>query len=136
MSDKLVVEFAGEDKQIIAVVFALHGGDNPPAAALTIADFLNQIAKLDEPRFNDAGLLAARFVVWQSGISKGPGELAFHDVVLIPRADDYGYQLARVYAQDDRPYVHIVRDKYSTWDELTDAATLLGQRNVDEPTTI
>lgn len=133
MSDKLVVEFVGEDKDVVAVVFALHGGDNPPAAALTIADFLNQVAKLDEPRFDDAGLLAARFVVWQSGISKGAGDLTFLDVVLISRADSYGYQLARVYAQDDRPYVHIVRDQYSTPDEMYEAAILLGQSSVDAP---
>ncbi len=133
MSDKLVVEFVGEDKQTVAVVFALHGGDNPPAAALTIADFLNRVAKLDEPRFDDAGLLAARFVVWQSGISKGAGELAFLDVVLIPRTESYGYQLARVHALPDRPYIHIVRDRYSTADEMYEAAILLGQPNVDEP---
>ncbi len=91
MSDKLVIEFIGEDKQTVAVVFAYHGGDNPAAAALTIADFLNQVEKLDEPRFDDAGLLAARFVVWQSSISNGAGELAFLDVSLISRAEEYGY---------------------------------------------
>lgn len=78
--------------------------------------------------------MAARFVVWQSGQSDGPGNLEFLDVSLTPRAEDYGYQLARIYARPDRPYLHIVRDIYSTDEEMAAAAILLRQPDVHEPT--
>lgn len=67
MSDKLVVEFydLSNSGAPTACVLACHGGDNPSQAATTLTDFLMAVAGISEPRFEDAGLLAARFVAWE-----------------------------------------------------------------------
>ena len=131
MSEKLIVEFYEQTSTSpVATVLSIHGGDNPVSAALTLCDFLNQISKLDRSDFNDAGLLAARFIIWHATHVDGPRGLEISDVMLIQNAKDYGYQTARVHALQERPYVEIVEDQYSTAEELESAAFLLRQSNV------
>jgi hypothetical protein len=133
MSDKLVVEFyCSEDSvQPVACVLACHGGDNPSSAATTLADFFDKLALLPESRFDDAALLAARFIVWESSKGAGSNPLDFCDVALHTFRESAGYQIARVYARGDRPYVHCVRDEWSSEQELIEAALILRQPNVD-----
>ena len=135
MSDKLVVEFyCPEDlTQPLACVLACHGGDNPSSAATTLADFFDKISSIPESRFDDAGLLAARFIAWEGSKGTGSGKFDFIDVALLPFEERYGYQTVRVYASDERPYVHCVRDESTTQQEMHEAAIILRQANVDPP---
>ena len=135
MSDKLIVEFyAAHDLATpAACVFAFHGGDNPSSAATTLADFFDALASLSDPRYNDASVLAARFVVWEACKSSESNRLDFNDVSITPFQEDYGYQVARVYTDDDRPYVHCVTDQWTTDGELLEAAIILGQPDVGPP---
>jgi len=132
MSDKLVVEFYGlEDAAIpVACVLACHGGDNPSSAATTLADFLDSVTTLSEPRFDDAGVLAARFVVWQAAQEADHDSLDFYGVALVPFQISHGYQTARVYADKRRPYVHCVSDEWTTSQELMEASIILRQDSV------
>src|SRR5438105_3204114 len=99
MSDKLIVEFYGtEDSAMpVACVLACHGGDNPSSAATTLTDFFDSVSVVPEPRFDDAGVLAARFVVWQSAQEADRGSLDFYGVVLVPFQTNSDYQTVRVH---------------------------------------
>ena len=133
MSDKLVVEFYDQFLPTpVATVLSLHGGDNPASAALTLCDFLGQIQKLEKPRFEDAGVLAARFIIWHSTHVGGKRGLEVYDAALIHQATDYGYQLARVYATEDRPSVEIVQDRYTTTEEWESAEIYLKALNLSQ----
>lgn len=135
MSDRLIIEFYSRvnSEQPVATVLALFGGDNPLSAATTLSDFFTRVSKLSRPRFDDAGLLAARFISWEGSKSAGADSLDFIDVVLQERVNVHGYQTARVYAQELRPYVHLVIDDYTACEELADAADVLSQRSVGPP---
>lgn len=131
MSDKLVVEFYDRlSPTPVATVLTLHGGDNPASAALTLCDFIGQVRVLQEPRFEDAGVLAARFIIWQTASVGGEKDIEPYEVTLIHPAIEYGYQLARVYANEGRPSIEIVRDQYTTPEEMTSAETLLKSLNL------
>ena len=132
MSDKLVVEFYGSKESTIPVacVVASYGGDNPSSGATTLSDFFDSISALAEPRFYDASVLAARFVVWQAIQESGQNPLECFSVFLIPFETVYGYQTVRVYADADRPYVHCVNDEWTTPQELMEAALILRQADV------
>jgi hypothetical protein len=108
----------------------LHGGDNPTSAALTLCDFIGQVRILKEPRLDDAGLLAVRFIIWQSAIVGGEKDIEGYEATLIHPETDYGYQLARVYANEAHLSVEIVRDQYTTPEEMTSAEILLKSLNL------
>jgi hypothetical protein len=129
MSDKLVVEFYCLENlaQPVASVLARHGGDNPSSAATTLADFFDTISALPESRFDDVGILAARFIAWESSRSAGLNPSDSIDVSLVPFQENYGYQTARVYARINRPYVHCVEDEWTTEQEMIEAAIILRQ---------
>jgi hypothetical protein len=135
MSDKLILEFYDPAPlhTFCACIYAAHGGDSPSSAAVTLLDFFEAVSSQLDPRWSDAGLLAAKFVVWESAKSSSPGSLDFIDVAVIPPQRTYGYQLVRLYTQDGRPHVHCVPDQWTTEQELRDAATILHQPNVDPP---
>lgn len=135
MSDKLTVEFYGPEDSAkpVACVLACHGGDNPSSAATTLADFFDSVSALAEPRFDDAGVLAARFVVWQTAQEANANSFDFYGVALVPFQTSYGYQTARVYACESRPYVHFVNDEWTTPQELMEASIILGQDSVGMP---
>lgn len=128
MSDKLVVEFydsSGSDTPI-ACVLACHGGDNPPQAATTLTDFFTAIAGVLDPRFEDAGLLAARFVAWEGQRGSGRRSFDFLDVAIIPPHQAHGYQVARVYAgRESHPRLELVRDQYTTTQEMEEAMAII-----------
>lgn len=125
MSDRLVIEFYDSGVSIpAAAVLVWYGGDNPADAALTISDFLQLISGLASPRFDSAGLLAARFIVWHGSHVERTG-LNISDIILITPAAVYQYQLARIYASPDGPRVEIVPDDYSTPGELKAAFEIL-----------
>jgi len=132
MSDKLIVEFynANEPEVPIACVLACHGGDNPSSAATTLADFFDSVSALPEPRFNDAGVLAARFVVWQALQEADRDSLDFNGLALVPFQTSNVYQTARVYAGKHRPYVHCVSDRWTTRQELREASIILRQTSI------
>jgi hypothetical protein len=132
MSDKLIVEFYSfEHPELpIACVLACHGGDNPSSAATTLADFFDSVSALSEPRFDDAGLLATRFIVWQAAQESERDSLDFSGVALVPFELSNGYQTVRVYAGNRRPYVHCVNDEWTTRRELVEAAIILRQDSV------
>jgi hypothetical protein len=132
MSDKLIVEFYSfEHPELpVACVLACHGGDNPSSAATTLADFFESVSALSEPRFGDAGLLAARFIVWQAAQELDRGSLDFSGVALVPFQPSNGYQTVRVYSGEHRPYVHCVKDEWTTRHELIEAAIILRQNSV------
>jgi len=135
MSDKLIVEFYAAYDLVTPTgcVLTCHGGDNPSSAATTLADFFDALAVLKDPRYEDAAVLAARFVFWEAGKSLESQPLDFDDVSLIPFQKDYGYQVARVYANNHRPYVHCVTDQWTTDQELFEAAILLRQPDAGRP---
>jgi len=135
MSDKLVVEFYDSKNSTapVACVLACHGGDNPSSAATTLSDFFADISHLAESRFDDASVLAARFVVWESGKGSSYRSFDFTDVGIMPFQETYGYQIARVYACGDLPYVHFVRDEWTSEQELVEAAIILRQDTVGSP---
>jgi hypothetical protein len=128
LSSKLVVEFYDSKKSAVPVACVLecHGEDNPSSAATTLNDFFATISGLTDRRFDEASTLAARFVVWQSAIGSGISPVDFNDVGIISFQEDYGFQIARVYAQKDRPHVEFVRDAWTTDHELYEAALILG----------
>jgi hypothetical protein len=134
MSDKLIVEFycANEPEVPVACVLACHGGDNPSSAATTLSDFFDSVSAASEPRYDDAGVLAARFVVWQAVQEQenDRDSLEFNGVVLIPFQTSHGYQTVRVYACKHRPYVHCVEDEWTTCRELIEASIILRQDNM------
>ena len=135
MSDRLVVEFYDRNDSLVPVVcvLALHGGDNPSSAATTLSDFFAEISGLQEARLEDLGLLAARFVVWESIKAAKHRPIDFIDVCIVPFQEIYGYQVARVYVHGRQPYVHFVQDEWSSEKELLEAALILGQDNVGPP---
>lgn len=135
MSSVVVVEFYDRSgSPPIGCAQAFHGGENPSMAATTLSDFFENVRRLPEPRMDDAGLLAARFVVWASGSRAMADELAFSDVAVIPYEKSYGYQVARVYpAEGSKPYVHMVVDEWTKDRELAEAAIILGQESVGPP---
>lgn len=135
MSDKLIVEFYESDDSVIptACVLACHGGDNPASAATTLADFFEELSSLRDPGHIDAGLLASRFVVFESSKGSGSSHLDFNDVSIVPFQQKYGYQTVRVFARKGRAYVHCVKDKWTSAKELLDAAIILQQEGVDPP---
>jgi hypothetical protein len=133
MSDRLIVEFYDpEDRGApVACVLAFHGGDNPSSAATTLSDFFDHLSRFSDPGLNDAGLLASRFVVWES--RKGTDSCDFTDVRLVSFREAYGYQIARVYPGADRPHVQMVRDQWTTEEELREAEIILGQTRIEDP---
>jgi hypothetical protein len=135
MSDKLIVEFySSEDSATpVACVLASHGGDNPSSAATTLADFFDSVSALAEPRFDDAGILAARFVVWQAVQEADRNSLDFYGVTLVPFQTSNGCQTMRVYVNERRPYVHCVSDEWTTPQELREASIILRQGSVGVP---
>jgi hypothetical protein len=135
VSDKLVVEFYSQDSpaEPLASILATFGGDNPSSAATTLCDFFDRISTLREPRFDDASVLAARFIVWESSKSGGGGQLEFTHVSLLRGGGPSPYQTVRVYEREGRPYVHCVIDKYTTANELQEAAFILRQDSVGPP---
>jgi len=127
MSDKLVIEFYESfSLDPVATILSTYGGDNPISAAFTLRDFLGQVQELEDPRFGDAGVLAARFIVWHSTHSAGTQGLEGYDAALIHKEADYGYQLARVFAGPDGASVEIVQDQYTTPEEWESAKIVLG----------
>ncbi len=133
MSERLVVEFyeSLSSSEALCAVLAFHGGNNPVSAALTITDFFNQVSRFDDPRFDNASILAARFVAWQGAQGRRKTNFDFSDVAIIQPQDSYNYQSVRIYAQAERPFVHIVMDQYATPDELLEAAAWLQQPHVN-----
>ena len=128
MSDKLVVEFydSVDSPLPVACVLASHGGDNPSTAATTLGDFFEALSGLDDARVEDAGLIAARFISWKGAQGSNNLPFDFIDVALIPFEASYGYQVARVFAQGGRPNVHLVRDEWTTEQEMAEAALIFG----------
>jgi len=128
MSDKLVVEFydlSGSENPT-ACVLACHGGDNPPQAATTLTDFFAALADISEPRLEDAGLLAARFVAWEGERGSNKRSFDFSDVSIIPPNQAHGYQIARVYVGNGMyPRVEFVTDRYTTAQEEEEASAIL-----------
>jgi len=135
MSDKLIVEFYSHEDSAtpVACVLACHGGDNPSSAATTLADFFDSVSALAEPRFDDAGVLAARFVVWQALQEADRNSLDFYGVTLVPFQKSNGCQTMRVYANERRPHVHCVHDEWTTPKELVEASIILRQDSVGMP---
>ena len=128
MSDKLVVEFydLSNSGAPTACVLACHGGDNPSQAATTLTDFLMAVAGISEPRFEDAGLLAARFVAWEGQRGSRKTSFDFLDVSIIPPNQAHGYQVARVYAgSGPYPRVEFVPDQYTTAQEDEEALAIM-----------
>jgi hypothetical protein len=135
MSERLIVEFYEEGKRDkpVATVLAYHGGQDPEAAAFTLAAFFSALKTLEQPRFNDAQVLAARFVSWQGfecRLSAKPFD--FIDVGIINDSKEYeGYLIARVHAHSVRPHVEFVKDSFCAANELSTASIILGQSYVD-----
>jgi hypothetical protein len=128
MSDKLIIEFYSSDDATmpVACVLASHGGDNPSSAATTLSDFFEALSCSDDARFDDAGLLAARFVAWKGLQGSSSLPFDFIDVSLVPFEQNYGCQVARVYARSGEPDVQFVRDEWTTDREMVEAAMILG----------
>ncbi|HEY0309407.1 MAG TPA: hypothetical protein VGB94_14690 [Acidobacteriaceae bacterium] len=130
MSEKLILEFYGSDisQQPVACILARWGGDNPSSAATTLADFFSAIRNLSNPRFEDAGLLAARFVSWQGQKDSGEQSYDFIDVCLIRTQEAYDYQVVRIYTDGEFcPRVEFVQDQYTIKEELEQAAIIMGE---------
>jgi len=130
MSEKLILEFYGSDtsQEPVACILAHWGGDNPSSAATTLADFFSAIRNLSNPRFEDAGLLAARFVSWQGQKDSGEQSYDFIDVCLIRTQEAYDYQVVRIYTDGEFcPRVEFVQDQYATKEELEQAAMIMGE---------
>lgn len=128
MSDNLVVEFydSSDFDTLTACVLACHGGDNPSQAATTLTDFFADLMALAEPRFEDVGLLAARFVAWEGQRGSSGGSFDFLDVAIMPPHQAHGYQVARVYAgRESYPRVEFVCDQYSTTQEMEQAMAII-----------
>lgn len=129
MSNKLVVEFydLSDSDRPTACVLACHGGDNPSQAATTLTDFLADLACLADPRFDDVGLLAARFIAWEGHRGSGERSFDFSDVAILRPHHAHGYQLARIYAgRETPPRVELVQDRYTTTQEMREAAAIIG----------
>lgn len=135
MSDKLIVEFydSKNGQQPIVTVLAFYGGDNPSVGATTLADYFNRLGDLTDPRYDDAGLLSARFIACESAKCAGTDIPDFSGVALVPFNSVQGYQVARVYAQEPRPYVHFVTDEWTSPKELEEASLILRQTTVGPP---
>lgn len=127
MSDKLVVEFFQEDKPSnpAAVVLSVHGGDNPASASLTISDFLGAIRANSQGQIFDAHRLASQFIVWNSREDSACPNLSKPEAELIPVSDDYGYQTVRVFACEKQIRVEIVRDEFTTDEEMAEGDRFL-----------
>lgn len=131
MSERLIVEFyeAAERPMPVASVLCFHGGDDAESAAYTLAAFIGHVRQLAQPQFDNAGLLAARFISWRGYEDRNSEKIAdFADVVLIPTLErpDY-YLVAKVIANAERPKVQFLRDSALHDHELQAAAAVLGQ---------
>jgi hypothetical protein len=129
VSDKLVVEFYDSvDTNVpTACVLAYYGGDNPSQAATTLTDFFTALSGIPDPRFDDAGLLAARFVAWEGQRYSTENPFDFLAVTIIPPHQSHGCQVARIYAgRSSHPRIEFVRDQYTTTEEIEEAKVIIG----------
>ena len=130
MSDKLVIEFFQQDgnrANPVAAVMSLHGGDNPVSAALTISDFLASIRTSSPAQNFDAYTLASLFILWSA--TKGPSRSQFPcmEAELIPISTKYGYQAMRIFAGRERTRVELVRDEFTSDEEIIEGRRFLEQ---------
>jgi hypothetical protein len=131
MSEPLIVEFyqSEEANAPEAIVLAGYGGDGPERGAGTLAAFFASVKSSQEPRFDDANLLAARFVCWHAHEYRwGNQPVDFRHVRLIPTSSEFEhYLIARVFAHSNGPKVKFVSDSDLSMDEISVAANLLRQ---------
>ena len=122
MSERLIVEFydsRGGAKPLISVL-AYYGGDEPEAAAYTLVAFFSLIACLKDPRFDEPGILAARFIHWMGHeCIRSEALCDFDGVEIIRDSSRYtDYLTARVYPRPSGPLVKFVDDSRNTPEEF------------------
>jgi len=128
MSERLIVEFydSADAPKPLVTVLAYYGGEEPEAAAYTIAAFLDQIRSLEDARLNELGILAARFIYWL-GYECRRSEAAcdFDGVEIIHDSSRYQhYLIAQVYSSPSGPQVKFVNDSLNTSEEYATAAAI------------
>lgn len=129
MSERLIVEFYGPSSKAkpLVSVLAYYGGQEPDAAAWTIAAFFDQVRSLNNTRLDDAGVLAARFIAWLGNeCSDGGGICDFDGVEIIRSSKGYrDYLIARVYVDRSGPRLEFVDDGRNLPKEFTAAEVIL-----------
>lgn len=128
MSERLIVEFydSTDAPKPLVTVLAYYGGENPEAAAYTIAAFFDQIHSLEDARLDELGILAARFVYWLGyECRRSEAVCDFNGVEIIHDASRYQYYLiARIYSNPSGPQVKFVNDSLNTSEEYAAAEAI------------
>jgi hypothetical protein len=126
MSEKMIIEFyESMEHSPIAVVLVHHCGEDPAAAALTVAGFVASVKDAKKSDWIDAGDLVSRFVLWEADLSGTSISSPHIGTSFLPYASQYPYQLVRLRATNGAVGVEIVLDEYSTEAELEEATTIL-----------
>ncbi|HEU4981959.1 MAG TPA: hypothetical protein VFT88_04695 [Acidobacteriaceae bacterium] len=113
--------------QPLVSVLAYYGGQEPDAAAWTIAAFFEHVRSLRNNCLDDAGILAARFIAWLGHECRDSEVLCdFDGVEIIRNSERYrDYLTARIYFDRSGAHAKFVEDGTTSAEECFAAEAIL-----------
>jgi len=126
MATKMIFEFYRmAELTPVAVILVFNCGEDPAAAALTVAGFIASVKEAIGTDSLEVGSLVSRFVLWEAEMSGSSISTRHIGTSFMEFAPKYVYQLVRLRVIGGSVHVEIVADQYSSEEELEEAAVIL-----------